>query len=263
MERFGEYVLSRPDPQIVWKKSLPESEWQKASGVYDRDWGVKNMPRQWQVDWEGLQLELRLTPFKHVGIFPEQREEWTWLGQAISKSEIPNPNVLNLFGYTAVASLVCAKMEAKVTHVDGSRPTIAWARRNQELSGLAQKPIRWICDDAIKFVGREVKRGAKYDGIIMDPPVFGHGPNGEQWKFNENLPELLGLCQQVLAEKPEFVIINAYAVTTSHVTLTNVLTDMMGKFGGKVESGELQIQQDSSTRILSTGIWGRWNGLTK
>lgn len=221
-------------------------EWEKANATFDGDWKVKDMPRVWEVEVLGLKLELRLTPFKHTGIFPEQESQWTWLSE-----NTKGLNVLNLFGYTGVASLVAAKAGAKVTHVDGSKPTIAWARINQEKSGLADKPIRWILEDAIKFVEREVRRGSKYDGIILDPPAFGHGPEGETWQFNKSLPRLMTACKQLLSENAKFVIINAYAVSTSALTLRNLLLDL--NRSGKIDYGEHVIDGK-----LSTGIWAKW-----
>ena len=213
------------------------------------------MPKNWEVEVLGLKIELRLTPFKHTGVFAEQESQWVWLREMAK-----GLNVLNLFGYTGIASLVCAAADARVTHVDASRPTVAWARHNQQLSGLADKPIRWMVEDATKFVEREVRRGNKYDAIIMDPPVFGHGPSGKVWQFNKSLPQLLDGCKQVLVDKPRFVLINAYAVSTSHVTIANVLADLTESGGGKIESGELVVEQKGSDRKLSTGIWGKWSG---
>ena len=250
LEQFGKYVLRRPDPQIIWKKSSASEEWEKANAAFDGDWKIKDAPKAWDIEVLGLTVELRLTPFKHTGIFPEQEEQWRWLGGQVlsAKGQV---NILNLFGYTGVASLVAAKAGARVTHVDGSKPTIAWAKINQEKSGLADKPIRWILEDAIKFVEREVRRGNKYDGIILDPPAFGHGPEGETWQFNKSLPRLMTACKQLLSENAKFVIVNAYAVSSSALTLKNLLVDM--NLGGQVEYGEHVIDGK-----LSTGIWGRW-----
>jgi len=247
LEQFGKYVLCRPDPQIIWKKSLADEEWEKANAVFDGDWKIKDMPNAWDIEVMGLTVELRLTPFKHTGIFPEQLDQWSWL-----QERSQGLNILNLFGYTGVASLVCAKTGARVTHVDGSKPTITWAKINQEKSGLADKPIRWILEDAIKFVEREVRRGNKYDGIILDPPAFGHGPEGETWQFNKSLPRLMKACKQLLSENVKFVIINAYAVSSSALTLKNLLDDL--NLDGEIEYGEHVIDGK-----LSTGIWAKWS----
>lgn len=250
LELWDKYTLVRPDPQIIWAKTRPEI-WTKADAVFDETWQTK-MPDHWQLTIDSLTIECRLTPFKHTGIFPEQYEQWQWI-----KSLKPQ-NVLNLFGYTGISSLMAAQTGAKVTHVDGSRQAIEWARHNQQLSALSDKPIRWILDDALEFAAREVRRGHKYDLILMDPPVFGHGPDGQTWQFNKSLPKLLQSCKQLLSENAKGVLINAYAVTTSHVTLANVLTDLTNGLGGKITSGELLINQENSPRILSTGIWGKW-----
>lgn len=256
LERFGKYVLRRPDPQIIWKRSLKNEEWEKADAVFTGDWDAKNMPSEWIVDWEGLKLQLKLTPFKHTGVFAEQMSQWQWIRERIAFSG-QGLGVLNLFGYTGVASLVAAAAGASVVHVDASKSTIGWARKNQELSGLSDKPIRWILDDAVKFVEREGRRGNKYDGIIMDPPVYGHGPEGEIWQFNKSLPVLLEALAKIISDDPKFVIINAYAVSSSAYTLGNILKDLMGD-KGKIETGEHLVQQNGSDRVLSTGIWGRW-----
>lgn len=257
LEKFGKYVLRRPDPQIIWKRILKNEEWEKADAVFTGDWDAKHIPSEWIVEWEGLKLQLKLTPFKHTGVFPEQMSQWIWLREKCSEKSA-QMSVLNLFGYTGVASLVAAAAGANVVHVDASRSTIGWARKNQELSGLKDKPIRWILDDAVKFVEREGRRGNKYDGIIMDPPVYGHGPDGEVWQFNKSLPVLLEALAKIISDDPKFVIINAYAISTSAFTLGNVLYDLMGD-RGKIETGEHLVKQEGSDRILSTGIWGRWS----
>ncbi|MBP7768751.1 class I SAM-dependent methyltransferase [Candidatus Woesebacteria bacterium] len=268
LEQFGEYRLSRPDPQILWKKSLSEVEWRKSTARFVRsiedkgNWQTyERMREEWPVRWRDITLMARLSPFKHTGIFPEQSAHWQWFGdlitQACATPQSTPPNVLNLFAYTGGASVVAAKRGAKITHVDASRSSISWAKKNQLASGLDDRSIRWILDDVVTFVQREVKRGVKYDGIILDPPVYGHGPNGERWEFKSSLPELLRLCQEILSEKPLFVLINAYAVSTSAVTLENLLADMMMDKGGSLSSGELALEQQSG-RMLSTGIWARW-----
>ena len=228
LERFGQYRLSRPDPQTLWQPQLPEAEWDKADATfYDEgkkgNWEMRtNVPHAWKLTFDTIVMHAKLTPFKHTGVFPEQAAHWQWMSEILSKTTHPT-NVLNLFGYTGVASLIAAKAGATVTHVDASRPTIGWAKENQALSNLADKPIRWILDDALKFVKREERRGVHYDGIIMDPPVFGHGPNGERWDFNEHFPQLLAACKAVLSREPLFLIINAYAVSASAIMLENML----------------------------------------
>lgn len=254
LEKFGDFILDRPDPQIIWQKSEPEL-WEKADAVFDESWSKKNtqMPDEWQVEYLGLKLWIKLTPFKHTGIFPEQVDQWQFI-----KSQSPK-NVLNLFGYTGIASLAAAQSGANVTYVDASKQALTWARRNQDSSGLSAKPIRWILDDVLKFVGREVKRGNKYDGLILDPPAFGHGPDGETWQFNHSLPQLMALCSQILATDLRFVIINAYAVSTSSITLKNLLTDLAVGKNGHIESGELVLKSEAGNRELSTGIFAKWS----
>ncbi len=270
LEQFGAYILSRPDPQCLWEPGLPPGEWNKADAVFSESkgkgmWRPSHfMPENWKIHYKDLRFSAKLTPFKHTGVFPEQHLHWDWMEEKIkddkSKIKIGDKlKVLNLFGYTGIASLVCAANGANVTHVDASYPTIGWARDNQDLSNLSDKPVRWIMDDCLKFVQREVRRGVKYDGIIMDPPVFGHGPKGERWEFSENFPELIKACQQVLSEKPVFVLINAYAVSASYIMLQNVLEDMMQKYSGKIEAGELALQEKTRKRLLSTGIFARWS----
>ncbi len=274
LEKFGEFTLVRPDPQILWSKSLPQSEWLKADAVFQRShadkgfWKMKRpMPDEWPMHWEDMTALAKLSPFKHTGIFPEQSAHWEWMKQALNavKSSKPDyqPQVLNVFAYTGMASLVCAQAGAKVTHVDASRSAIGWAKKNQAASNLDPFSVRWILDDVVKFVSREVKRGVKYDAIIMDPPVYGHGPDGERWDFKESLPLLLEMCQEILVPEPVFVLINAYAVSTSAVTLGNILSQTLQPFehnGSTMEIGELALQEQKSGRSLSTGIFSRWKG---
>lgn len=262
LERLGNYLLKRPDPQIIWQPTLPESEWEKADAVFEKttaDKGVwkTQMPQKWEITYKNIRFYAKLTPFKHTGVFPEQSCHWDWI-QKLILQEKRQLNVLNLFGYTGIASLVAAKAGARVTHVDASYPTIGWGRENQKLSGLEDLPIRWIEDDVIKFVKREIKRGAKYDGIIMDPPTFGHGPKGERWEFFDMFPELMRLCHQVLSDNPVFFLVNAYAISASSIMLHNVLSDYFSNGEGKIEAGEL-ILQSSTKRPLSTGIYARWS----
>lgn len=261
LERFGKYILVRPDPQIIWQPLKDKGVWLKADAVFEKTgdkgyWNLKtNLPDKWQMHYKDLTFWVKLTPFKHTGVFPEQSLQWDWI-----KTVIPDDmfSVLNLFGYTGIASLAAAKRGAKVTHLDASRKTLAWARENQSASNLADKPIRWILDDAIKFCQREVKRGVKYDAIIMDPPIYGHGPNGEVWDFNQSFPGLLKICKQLLSDNPLFILVNAYAISSSALMVQNMLKDMMGNIG-QIEVGELVIQQKDSDRLLSTGIFGRWS----
>lgn len=267
LERFGTYRLVRPDPQCIWEPHLTEEEWGKADAVFVKgengkeEWIRKTaVPHKWLMKYKDISFYAKLSPFKHTGVFPEQHLMWDFITQKIGQAN-REVNILNLFGYTGIASLVSASAGAKVTHVDASYPTIGWARENADVSGLSDKPIRWIMDDCVKYVRREVKRGVRYDGIIMDPPVFGHGPEGERWEFFANFPPLLNLCREVLSEKPLFLVINAYAISASSIMLENIVKDLMKNFHGTVDSGELALQEEASERLLSTGIFCRWSGV--
>lgn len=260
LERFGKYTLKRPDPQILWKPHLPKSDWNKADATFEKDkWILKGkIPEKWLLKYKNISFWAKLSPFKHTGIFPEQTIQWDFIQEKINQAK-REVNILNLFAYTGIASLAAVSVGAKVTHLDASHPTIGWAKDNQEASHLVDKPIRWILDDAIKFTQREIKRGLKYDGIIMDPPVYGHGPEGEKWDFNESFPKLLENCKQILSSQPIFIIINAYAISASAIMLENVLQDL--NLGGKIEAGELTLKEEGRGRLLSTGIFARWSNI--
>lgn len=268
LERFGKYILNRPDPEVMWQKTLPPEEWTKADAEFTDKWiKNQNFPEKWEFEVNNLLINLKLTPFKHVGIFPEQFEQWQLVSKSISEachfvvnhstnnSVNIQPHILNLFGYTGVASLHALEAGAKVTHLDASRPAITWFKENQTLSGLSEKPARIIIDDAIKFTAREIKRGVKYDGVIMDPPVYGHGPNGEKWSFAKNFPELLDNVSKILTPEPLFVIVNAYAISTSSTSIANIMRDKLQQFNGEITHGELNLKEISAGRELSTGIY--------
>ncbi len=293
LERFGKVVLSRPDPQALWAKRLDITEWKKADGVFSREetkggWTIKpNTPNSWPIEFVGLKFTIKPTPFKHVGLFPEQAENWKWMRNVIGAKDDASANtvsfprkressvagngandstldsrfrgndkqesggqiqnrdveILNLFGYTGGASLTCAQAGAKVVHVDGSKAAVTWARENAELSGLDKKPIRWILEDARSFVKREIKRERKYDGIIMDPPAFGHGPENEVWKIEEDFLPLVEDCLKLLSDKPLFFLINGYASGYSALAYENILLKLKEKLGGDIETGELAVQE--------------------
>ncbi len=266
LERFGKVVLSRPDPQALWRKRLDEKEWKKADASFSRseasaEWTYKNGKfEKWSIDYAGLKFWIKPTAFKHTGIFPEQKVNWDWMRDLIGKVEEDKKeiDVLNLFGYTGGASLACAQAGARVVHVDGSKSAITWARENAELSGLAEKPIRWILEDARVFAGREVKRGNKYDAVIMDPPAFGHGANKEVWKIEEDFLPLVEDCIKLLKDKPLFFIINGYSAGYSALAYKNVLLALVDKFGGSINVGELTLEETGSGRLLPCGIFARW-----
>ncbi len=269
LERFGKHILSRPDPQALWQKKLPKSQWDKAEGRFIRDtlrgdWSLKtSLPSKWEISLAGIKFWVKPTPFKHVGLFPEHKENWSWLEKQIknslSKKEDKTINVLNLFGYTGGASLICAKAGAKVTHIDSSKSAVSWARENAELSGLAQKPIRWIVEDARIFVERELRRGNHYDGIIMDPPAFGHGAENELWKIEKDLLPLVENCTKLLSDKPLFFLINGYSSGYSALAYENILLSISDKHKGEIEIGELAISESGdNSRLLPAGIFARW-----
>lgn len=260
LERFGTVVISKPDPQALWERKAPIDVWNNVHALFnDGNWLLKKeIPNPWIVNFEEIKLHARLTPFKHVGIFPEQAVFWKMTTEIIKNSSIQKPKVLNLFGYTGAASISLAKGGAFVTHVDASKPSITYAKENMLLSGLPDNSIRWIIDDAIKFTSREIKRGNFYDGIILDPPVYGHGPQGEPWDFYKNINQLLLNCKKILSPKPMFIIFNAYAISSSSLMLNHLLTDLTKNLGGKITSGELVIEESFGKRLLSTGIYSYW-----
>ncbi len=262
LERWGAYILRRPDPQALWTKSLPESEWKAADATFDADrksWKKKNaaMPAAWRVSFGPLTLNVEPTAFKHTGIFPEQDSNWKWIAERITRAGRP-VKVLNLFGYTGAATLAALYAGAEVTHVDGSKAVVGWAKENAAASGLSAKPVRWLIDDARKFVMREIKRGVKYDAIIMDPPAFGRGGKGEIWNIEADLLKLLEDCSKILSEKPLFFILNGYASGYSAVAYYQLLKPLLETFGGAFEYGELTIEESNGKRLLPAGIFTRW-----
>jgi 23S rRNA (cytosine1962-C5)-methyltransferase len=267
LERYGDFIISRPDPQALWRKGLSNSEWQKSSADFSRDetkgkWIFKKeLPEKWPIELYGLKFWVKLSPFKHTGVFPEQVSNWNWIEEKISGELAQNKrkiSVLNLFGYTGGATLAASKAGAEVCHVDGSRASISWARENSELSGLGKNPIRWILEDARTFVQRELRRGNKYDAIIMDPPAFGHGPKKEVWKIEDDLIRLVKDCTNLLSDFPLFFIINGYSSGYSAIAYENILKGILEKFGGEIEKGELAIEESQKGRLLPAGIFGRW-----
>lgn len=267
LERYGSYVLLRPDPEALWKKTLPESVWKNADLEFVRSgnrtkWITKkDTPRDWNISFGDLTFSIRPTSFKHTGLFPEQLPNWQWMENVIKKNvkSYDRPiSVLNLFAYTGGATLACAQAGAEVCHVDGSKTAVAWARENAELSGLKDAPIRWIVDDVLMFLKREIKRGRRYDAIIMDPPSFGHGPKDELWKIEESFLLLMELCKQILSDEPLFILINGYTAGYSPIAYENNLKDIMEGKNGSIEIGELVIRQTSSEKLLPCGIFARW-----
>jgi 23S rRNA (cytosine1962-C5)-methyltransferase len=264
LERFGAYVLRRPDPQALWDKKMPLADWKKADAWYERagkggKWHLKkDMEKEWQILYGNLKFNIRPTSFKHTGLFPEQAPNWTWSTELIKKSGRA-VSVLNLFAYTGGATLAAAQAGAEVVHLDASKIAVTWGKENAEASGLQNAPIRWIVDDAMQFVNRELKRGNTYDGIIMDPPAFGHGPKDELWKIEENFLTFVSSCKKLLSDKPLFFLINGYAAGYSHHAFRYNLESLVSDYGGSVQSGELTIEESGTGRVLPAGIYARWS----
>jgi len=266
LERFGKYIFSRPEAQAMWSKSLPKSDWENAHAEFQPTgeesgghWAFKKkVEEKWQMKYGDLKFWAMTTPGRHLGVFPEVAAHWDFMADSVRKAS-SQPNILNLFGYTGLASLAAASAGAKVTHVDASKKSVSWARDNQQLSGLGESPIRWIVDDAVKYVQRESKRGVKYDGIILDPPKFGRGPKGEVWEVYKSLPNLLEMCRACLSDKPLFVIVTVYAVRASAIHVAQAMDEMMKKYKGNVDSGELVTREKSANRLLSQAVYARWS----
>ena len=278
LERFGPYIFSRPEPQAIWKKNLSSKVWNNTSGKFisssstDNDqivgkWSLeKNLPDKWEINFENLKFFATPTPFRHLGFFPDQSPHWLWAAEKIKLhqqlfSKKTPPKILNLFGYSGVASLHAAANGATVTHIDASKKAINFAFENRNLSSFENLPVKFITEDAVKFVQREIRRNNKYDAIILDPPKYGRGPNGEKWELFKDLPFLLNLIPQILSKKPLFIILNSYAIRASYLSLHYALKDAMQRFAGSVQSGELCItEEQKNPRQISTAIFARWEG---
>ncbi len=265
LERWGNVILSRPDPQIIWKdKSFPD-KWKLVNATYNRSksgggsWEYnKQIPKNWQIKYKNLTFNIKPMGFKHTGIFPEQAVNWDWMMEKIAKSK-REIKVLNLFAYTGGATVACLSMGASVCHVDSSKGMVSWAKENVVSSGLEDKKIRYIVDDVNKFVSREIRRNNKYDAIIMDPPSYGRGANGEVWQFENNIYDLVQLCTKVLSDNPLFFLINSYTTGISSTVLENILNLTVAKNHiGKITSGEIGLPMENSKLILPCGIYARW-----
>ena len=264
LERWGDFVLIRPDPQIIWKDKQFPKKWKEANAKYSRSatgggrWEYKTkLPEVWKIKYKNLTFNIKPMGFKHTGIFPEQAVNWDWMIDKIKKSK-RDIKVLNLFAYTGGATVACLSAGASVCHVDSSKGMVAWAKENVESSGLKDKPVRYIVDDVVKFVNREIRRGNKYDAIIMDPPSYGRGSNGEVWKFEENIEELVKLCVQLLSDKPLFFLINSYTTGISSMVLENILKmNINKKIKGVFENGEIGLPMKNSNMILPCGIYAK------
>ena len=268
LERWGDYILVRPDPQVIWNTPHKVREWKQKNGHYHRSnkgggqWEFFDLPEQWEISYGNLKFHLKPFHFKHTGLFPEQAVNWEWSGNLIREAKKKNPGkeikVLNLFAYTGGATVACADAGAAVTHVDASKGMVTWAKENAAASGLANAPIRYLVDDCVKFVEREIRRGNHYDAIIMDPPSYGRGPKGEIWKIEEKIFPLVQLCTKVLADKPLFFLINSYTTGLAPAVLSYMLETELKQFHGHVNSQEIGLPVSSNGLVLPCGASGRW-----
>ena len=264
LERWGDYILVRPDPQVIWNTPKKEAGWTRRNGHYHRssrgggEWEFFDLPEQWSIHYKSLTFHLKPFSFKHTGLFPEQAVNWDWFSEKIQNANRP-VKVLNLFAYTGGATLAAAAAGAQVTHVDASKGMVNWAKENAQASGLGDAPIRWLVDDCKKFVEREIRRGNKYDGIIMDPPSYGRGPKGEIWKIEDSIHEFVQLCTQILSDDEIFFLINSYTTGLAPSVLTYMIsTEIVSKFGGHVVSDEVGLPVRDTKLVLPCGASGRW-----
>ena len=264
LEKWGEYILVRPDPQVIWNTERKNHLWKKMNAHYHRsergggEWEFFDLPEQWTISYKNLKFNLKPFSFKHTGLFPEQATNWDWFSEKIKKANRP-VKVLNLFAYTGGATLAAAEAGASVTHVDASKGMVAWAKENAKSSGLENAPIRWLVDDCVKFDEREIRRGNKYDGIIMDPPSYGRGPKGEIWKIEDSIYDFIKLCTKILADDAIFFLINSYTTGLAPSVLTYMIsTEIVPKFGGHVVSDEVGLPVRDTKLVLPCGASGRW-----
>ncbi len=269
LERWGKYILLRPDPQVIWKSEKKAKEYAHLNGHYHRstkgggEWEVFDLPEKWTIGYKNLKFNLQPFAFKHTGLFPEQAVNWDWFSGLIREQKKKNPDapvkVLNLFAYTGGATLAAAAAGAQVTHVDASRGMVTWAKENAELSGLKCAPIRYIVDDCTKFVEREIRRGNLYDAVIMDPPSYGRGPKGEIWKIEDSIYDFVKLCAGVLTQEPLFFLINSYTTGLQPAVLNYLIgSEIKPKFGGNADSSEIGLRVRETGLILPCGASGRW-----
>ena len=276
LERWGKYILLRPDPQVIWNTPKTNPNWKKINAHYHRsqkgggEWEFFDLPEQWAIHYNDLTFHLKPISFKHTGLFPEQAANWDWFSALIReevsrrKKQSGSNNyepvkVLNLFAYTGGATCAAAKAGANVTHVDASKGMVTWAKDNATASGFSDAPLRWLVDDCVKFVEREIRRGNHYDAIIMDPPSYGRGPKGEIWKIEEKIHSFIALCQQILTEKPLFFLVNSYTTGLAPAVLTYMIsTEIVSKHGGHVEAQEIGLPVTQTGLILPCGAAGRW-----
>ncbi|MDR2845396.1 MAG: class I SAM-dependent methyltransferase [Puniceicoccales bacterium] len=269
LEQFGAVRLIRSEPKAWWRPALDDAEWRKAVAVHEDEgregrWRFTGgkAPAEWELPLGKLRFQLRfMDNSKQIGLFPEQSPHWRWLAAQDTTAPAGGEplRLLNLFGYTGAASLVAAAAGWHVTHVDASKPAIAWGRRNQELSGMADAPVRWILEDAVKFVQREERRGSRYDAILLDPPAFGRGPNNELWKIERDLPPLLDRCRALLSPRARFLLLTVYTIDASSILCRNLLEQTTRDLGGQIHTGELALRDEAGQRLLPLSLWGRWD----
>ena len=260
LERYGRFRFIRPEPQAMWAPAAPE--WQADGefiGASDEDGGgrwhlERNVPREWPLRWEDVRFHAQNTPFRHLAFFPDMAPQWAWMRERVA----PEAEVLNLFGYTGVGTLALAAKGASMVHVDASKKSVDAGRANAQLSGFADRPIRWLVDDATKFAAREVRRGRRYDGIFLDPPKFGRGPTGEVWRLEEGLPGLIADCRKLLDERSRFLVLTVYAVRMSALAIAELLSQAVAGLGGRVEAGEMAVREEARGLLLPTAIFARW-----
>lgn len=266
LERWGDYLLVRPDPQVLWNTPKTHAGWKKRNGHYHRsskgggEWEFHSLPEEWQISYTPLSLSFRLKPFsfKHTGLFPEQAANWDWFSERIKTAGRP-VKVLNLFAYTGGATLAAARSGASVTHVDASKGMVTWAKENAAVSGLSDAPIRWLVDDCVKFVEREIRRGSRYDAVIMDPPSYGRGPKGEIWKMEDSIFSFIELTSQLLSAQPLFFLINSYTTGLQPAVLSYMMQTVLSpRFNGIVESDEIGLPVTGNGLVLPCGASGRW-----
>lgn len=266
LERWGNYILVRPDPQVIWNTDHDHPMWKKKNGHYHRsqkgggEWEFFSLPNEWEISYRELTFRLKPFSFKHTGLFPEQATNWDWFSELIRNANRPI-RVLNLFAYTGGATLAAAAAGASVTHVDASKGMVNWAKENAAVSGLSDKPIRWLVDDCMKFVEREIRRGNKYDAIIMDPPSYGRGPKGEIWKIEDSIHPFIRRCSQLLSDDPLFFLVNSYTTGLAPAVLTYMISLELARFDGKVEASEIGLPVKSTGLVLPCGASGRWTSV--
>jgi 23S rRNA (cytosine1962-C5)-methyltransferase len=265
LERFGPYVIARPCGQAIWNPRMPVSEWRKANATFTREgdlkWAVTGqLPESWTITVSGITFKISPTDFGHLGIFPEQRDFWEWIQRIVKEAKVSgrsNLNILNLFAYSGGSTLAAALGGAQVCHLDASKGMVSWARENAALCGLQNAPIRWIVDDVNKFLAREIKRGVRYDAIILDPPSFGRGAKGEVFKIEDHLPGILTSCQTLLSDSPLFMLFTCHSSGFSPIVMNHLMSQLMEKYAGKIETGEMVLRGDDALPLPS-GVYARW-----